>query len=153
MVRRHPLHVAAAVALVLVTGACGGGQDAPSSEAQPTPNATTFELGRFDDLPLFPRSDPLGPRNEEAGVVARSFMATGATPEQILDYYRRSLSDDWILLREPEKLGAGTYRADWANGDWRLRLSATREPSLELDNASREVTVQYSMTLSPLTDP
>ena len=147
---RRSLPLAATLALVVVTGACGNPGGGPSPQAQPTPNVTTFEVGRFDNLPLFPRSDPLGPRNEKAGVVARSFVARGTTPDQVLDYYRRSLSDDWRLLKAPGKIGVGTYRGDWTSGNWQLRVSATEEPELDPDNASKDVTVQYSLTLTPL---
>jgi hypothetical protein len=142
--------LAAILAFALATAACGTARDGPSPEAQPTPNVTTFEVGRFDDLPLFPRSDPLGPRNEKSGVIARSFVARGTTPEQVLDFYLRSLGDGWRLLKAPEKIGEGTYRGDWTSGNWQLRLSATEEPELDPDNASKDVTVQYSLTLTPL---
>ncbi|MGI8985146.1 MAG: hypothetical protein ACR2HM_11565 [Acidimicrobiales bacterium] len=148
MIDRKWLGLATAFVL-FAAGACGTVGDA-SPGAQPTPNVTTFEAGVFDDLPRFPRSEPLGPRNEKKDVVARSFQARGTTPQQVLDYYRLNLAPPWTVVRAPEKLGVGTYRADWTNGDWQLRVSATEEPILDPDNASKDLTVQYSMTLSPL---
>ena len=144
---------AVVMTMAAVTAACGGGTSSDSQSAQPTPNVTTFEPGRFDDLPKFPRSEALGPRHEKDGVVARSFRATGTRPEQVLDYYRTSLGEQWTLLQAPEQIGVGTYRGDWTSGDWQLRVSATAEPELDLDNASAERTVQYSLTLSPLPGP
>ncbi len=135
--------------LGLVLGACA---DRDPPVAQPTPNATTFEPGRFDDIPLFPRSDPLGRRSEQDGVVARSYMAKGTTPEQVLEYYRTALNARWRLVSPIEKLGVDTYRADWASDQYRLRVSATEAPGVELEDASKNVIVQYSLTLTPLSD-
>ena len=140
----------AVFALTVATG-CGHG-GAPSPKAQPAPDVTTFEVGRFDDLPLFPRTEPLGPRNEKAGVIARSFEARGTTPQQVLDFYQHSLGDGWTILHAPGKIGVGTYRGDWTNGTRQLRVSATEEPELDPNNASKDVMVQYSLTLSPIKD-
>lgn len=140
---------ALAIFAVVLAAACGqGGRDRPS--AQPTPNATTFQPGRFDDLPVFPRSEPLGPRNDENGVVSRSFRADGTNPEAILRYYRGALGPEWQLMHEFERLGPDTYRADWTDGEWRLRISATRAPTVNIDNAGAETTVQYSLHLHPI---
>ena len=145
-----PTHllVLAAVVLAPVIGACGGNSDPPA--AQPTPNATTFEPGRFDNLPMFPRSEPLGPRTEKDGTVARSYLAKGTTPEDVLEFYWRSLDGNWHMLNPIERIGVGTFRADWGSDDYKLRVSATDAPTLELDDASKNVTVQYSLTLTPL---
>lgn len=139
-----------ALALALAIGACGSDRDGGGPSAQPTPDATTFQPGQFDDLPVFPRSEPLGPRNDENGSVSRSFVALGTNPEAILRYYRGALGEEWRLMHEFERLGQGTYRADWTDGQWRLRISATEEPSVDIDNASRETTVQYSLHLHPV---
>lgn len=146
--RRTLAIVALALPLALALGACGRDGGRPST--QPTPDATTFQPGRFDDLPVFPRSEPLGPRNDENGSVSRSFVATGTNPEAILRYYRGALGEEWRLMHEFERLGHGTYRADWTDGEWRLRISATQEPALDIDNASAETTVQYSLHVHPI---
>ena len=135
--------------LVLTTLGCGTGDRRPA--AQPAPEVTTFEEGRFDDLPLFFRSDPLGPRSEKDGVVTRSYKARGASPEQVLEFYRDALDYRWEMETPIEKLGAGTFRADWANGKYRLRVSATRAAALDSpDDGSNTVVSQYSLTLRPL---
>ncbi len=60
--------VAGAVVVSVVLGACS-----PSDEgSQPAPAVTTFGQGDFENLPLPPRSEPLGERSEEDGAVARS---------------------------------------------------------------------------------
>lgn len=138
------------VVVALLVGACGDDSDDPPA-AQPAPNVTTFEPGRFDDVPLFPRSDPLGPRSDEGGVVARSYRATGTTAEQVLEYYRTSLDPKWRLQNPIENIGVGTYRGDWVSDTYRLRVSATDAPTVSGEgDASRNVAAQYSLTLTPL---
>ena len=141
--------VAAAVLMSLVLAGCGARD--PDPVAQPAPGVTTFEEGRFDDLPQYPRSEPLGPRQEKDDVVARSFKVKGASPDQILNFYRDALKDRWRMETGVEKLGVGTLRADWVNDEYRLRVSATRESELDdRDNAATSAVAQYSITLNPL---
>ncbi len=137
-----------ALLAALVLAGCGPGD--PDPAAQPVPNATTFEPGRFDDLPQFPRSEPVSARNEEGGVVVRSYKARGTSPERILEFYRDSLEERWTMVTGIEKLGVGTFRADWVSGDYLLRVSATREPLLDSEEgASEPFVTQYSLTLRP----
>ncbi len=132
-----------------VLGGCGSGEADPV--AQPAPGITTFGPGRFDDLPQYPRSEPLGPRNEEAGVVVRSYKVPGASPEQILEFYRQALEERWNMVTEAERLGVGTLRAEWVSEEYRLLVSATRESELDSrKDASNSVVAQYSLTLHPL---
>ena len=137
--------------MLLVVVLVGCGPRDPDPVAQPAPGVSTFEEGRFDDLPQYPRSEPLGPRHEKEGVVARSFKVQGASPDQIMSFYRDALQDRWRMITGVEKLGVGTLRADWVDDEHRLRVSATRESELdERDDAARSVVTQYSLTLSPL---
>lgn len=145
----HRAPVLLAVLLSLVVAGCGSRD--PDPVAQPAPGVTTFEEGRFDNLPQYPRSEPLGPRHEKDGVVARSFKVQGASPDQILNFYRDALKERWRMVTGVEKLGVGTLRADWTNDEYRLRVSATRESELdEPDDAATSVVAQYSFTLNPL---
>ncbi|HVF76437.1 MAG TPA: hypothetical protein VM938_15480 [Acidimicrobiales bacterium] len=48
--------------------ACGGG-DGPATQRMPS--ETAFQRGNFDDLPLHPRSEPLGVKTETDGVSTR----------------------------------------------------------------------------------
>ena len=147
--RPRCLVILRAAALMLVLIGCR--QSDPDPVAQPAPGVTTFEGGRFDDLPQFPRSQPLSARTEERGVIARSYKATGASPQQVLEFYRDALGQRWTIVTGIEKLGVGTFRADWVGEDYRLRVSATRESGLDSPNdASQTVVTQYSLTLSPL---
>ena len=109
------------------------------------------EEGRFDNLPQYPRSEPLGPRHEKEGVVTRSFKVQGASPDQIMSFYRDALQERWTMITGIEKLGVGTLRADWVNDEYRVRVSATREGELdERDDVAKSVVAQYSLTLNPL---
>ncbi len=134
--------------MILLVGCQRGDAD---PVAQPAPDVTTFEQGRFDDLPQFPRSEPVSARAEERGVIARSYKATGASPQQVMDFYRQALGDRWRMVSGIEKLGVGTLRADWVDEDYRLRVSATTESGLDSRNdASETFVTQYSLTLNPL---
>jgi len=123
----------------------------PQPEAQPAPDVTTFQPGRFDDLPLVPRSDPVGPRTDADGVTARSYRTLGTTARDVLEFYRAELPPRWHLVHGIEQLGERTFRADWSDGAYRLRVSATYEHTLDVDdNASSERPIQYSLTLRAL---
>lgn len=148
--RAHAVALTGVALLVVVAaGACRAEEPEPAT--QPAPDVTTFEPGKFDDLPLFPRSDPLGPRTDEDGVVARSYRAVGTTAREVVEYYRSTLATDWTLASAPEQLGPRTYRADWVTDEYRLRVSATEGETLESgDTPSAEEAVQYSLTLRQL---
>ncbi len=139
-----------AVAFLLGMGLVACGRNGPDEGTQPAPAVTTFEQGRFGDIPLFFRSEPVGPRSEKDGVVARSYKATGASPQQVLEFYRDGLPPRWTMVTPIEKLGVNTFRADWVDESYRLRVSATREPLLDRDDDVVEPIVsQYSLTLHP----
>ena len=145
---RRGLVVATGLLAVVLAG-CGSREADPAT--QPAPGVATFEDGLFDNLPEYPRSEPLGPRNEKGGVVARSYKVPGALPEQVLDFYRDALQARWSMVSPVEKLGVGTFRADWVGDDYRLRVTATQEGDvLSQDEPSRTVVAQYSLTLQPL---
>ncbi len=149
VMRRRGSVAAAAGVLTMALLGCGPGEKQPA--AQPVPEVTTFERGRFDDLPVFFRSDPLGPRSEKDGVVTRSYKAEGASPEQVLEFYREALDYRWRMVSPIERLGVGTFRADWEDGQYRLRVSATQAPALDASAGSADpVLTQYSLTLRPL---
>ena len=143
-----PVLVVIAAAAV---GACGGGEERRGTGAQPAPRTDTFEQGLFDEIPRFPRSEPLGPRSEKSDVVAQSFRAEGAAPEQVLDYYRASL-EGWDLVTPPRPIGeaGSTLRGKWARENWLLTISASPAPTVEGQNETAlTVSSQYSLSLAP----
>lgn len=137
-------HIVWVATAALLVAACG--VDNQREGTQPAPAVTTVEQGRFDDLPLFPRSDPVGSRNEKEGVVSRSFVAKGATAEQVMQFYEREL-EGWRLVEPPQRAGTTTLRAKWAQGNWYLQVSTAAHPPAVDDPA--EAQVQYSLVLSP----
>jgi len=136
------------MALAVASSAC---TDAESrAGTQPAPDVTTFEQGVFDDIPRFPRSEPLGSRSEKAGVVAQSFRAFGATPRSVLDYYARSLPR-WEQIEPITQTGTVDFRARWARDGWTLLVTAAPAPTVSDGNQADvpEPKTQYSLTVSP----
>ncbi len=134
------------LATLLVLVALAGCSDREEREgAQPAPDVTTFEQGRFDDLPLAPRSDPVGLRSEKEGVVSRSYTAKGTTPEQVLRFYEQNLQG-WRQVEPVHQVGTSTYRGTWAEGEWLLEVSAGTAPTVD---DRPEVQAQYSLVLRP----
>lgn len=83
-------------------------------------------------------------------MVARSYKATGASPQQVLEFYRDGLPPRWKMVAPIEKLGVETFQADWVDESYRLRVSATRESLLDTDDDARDAAVsQYSLTRQP----
>lgn len=147
---RLPHPAGLALRLLLLGGLVGLGAcsvDAPDG-TQPAPNVTTFEVGRFDDLPLPPRSDPLGARTDAGGVVARSYRVTGTSPQLVLDFYVSELRDrGWVPGQPVEMIGSGTFRGTWTKDGNELTVSSTNAPTIGQDDGSAQVDSQYSLSL------
>ena len=139
--------VAGAVAMSLVFASCS-----PSDEGtQPAPAVTTFEQGDFDGLPLPPRSEPLGQRNEEDGVVSRSYAVRDTSPELVLEFYSQHLPAS-AVVEQPHEIGVGTLRGRWLLDGRELTVSATVEDTLEaIERFGEDVGVitQLSLSLGP----
>ena len=144
------ISVAVAVLVIATTGltACG---DADAPEAQPVEDAAVFDEGMFGDLPLFPKSEPLGRVARTDDTVSRSYRASMATPAKVLEFYEDSLVD-WEVIEAPKQIGAGsTMRGIWRDGDLELTISATEGPTVpeegeDLGDAGAVVS-QYSLSL------
>ncbi|QYG93185.1 hypothetical protein HC251_12600 [Iamia sp. SCSIO 61187] len=128
---------------------CGGDSDPP--ETQPAPDVSTFEAGRFEDLPLHPRSDAVGPRSETDGVITRSFRTRGATAGEVVAFYADVLPDQgWTAVGAIEETGPAAHQGDWTTDGWSLRVSATDAEGLDFGGeSSTEVVTQYSLVLTP----
>lgn len=133
------------VALLALTALGGCSEREEREGAQPAPDVTSFEQGRFDNLLLAPRSDPVGPRSEQEGVVSRSFTAKGTTPEQVLRFYEQNLTG-WRQVEPVHEVGTSSWRGTWEQGQWRLEVSAGRAPALD---DPLEAQAQYSLVLRP----
>lgn len=147
--QRSREHVVAALVAVVLAVLAGCGEKREERQGtQPVPDVTTFEQGRFDDLPLLPDSRPFGPRSEKDGVVSRTYRTNGVTPEGVVDYYERELPTAGWEKAEPVHRSDTEWRGDWVIDDWRLEVSAAPVPDRR-DPSSPEVAVQYSLVLRP----
>ena len=150
-----PGRVALALVLAVVVAALGTGcsdDETEGPEAQPAPDVTRFVEGDFGRIPVHPRSEEVSERNEEREVVAQSFSVRGASPRQVLEWYRVHLDPDvWSQAGDVEELGDRSYRGEWVSDDYRLRVSSIDGETLEQEDESQvRVVSQYSLTLRPL---
>lgn len=146
MRQRTTIAVAVIVAVAVALGACS--DDATTQDgAQPAPGVTQFaEEGAFDDLPRHPRSRAVSERTEEDGVTVQSFTVRNSTPEQVLEWYAVTLEEDgWVVVEEPQFLGATDVRGTWVKDGMQLRVSSGPQPALSDDDP----VVQYSLLLRP----
>ncbi len=133
-----PFTILAAVLLV----ACGPGG---SPQAQPSPDATVFRGGDFDQLPRYPRSETLNQPTEKAGIVVQTFSVPNAAPQTILQYYADRL-DGWQVIEAVRAVGPDAYRGAWVKGDRQLLVSGGLAPTLSQDRP----VAQYSLELGPV---
>jgi hypothetical protein len=136
--------LAAGVALAAVLSACGDDDLEPGAPE----DAAVVDLGRFDDLPRFPRSEEYGPRTEDDGVVSRSFRARGASVERIMEFYDDALTEAGWTPAEPVHREDGPGRDDYVMGGHRLEVSAIDVEDRDGDGGNQAV-VQYSLVLRP----
>ena len=134
------------VLLVLASVASACGADG-RRDAQPAPGVSVFRDGRFDEIPRYPRTDPLGGAVEKGDVVSQSFVARNATPHQVLEYYERSLAG-WSVVEPVRAVGEGAVRGAWAKDGRHLVVSAGLAPTVEADDPERPM-AQYNLQLGP----
>lgn len=106
--------------------------------------------GRFADLPLLPRSDPISELTERSGTVTRSYQAEGASIDRVMSFYEDRLPAlGWEVLLEPQRSGTSTIQAEWRDGDLVLRITANDAAGLGGDtNPTESVRSQYSLIMS-----
>ena len=143
-----------ALVLLLVAAAalaaCGSSEDPGFDQADPgAVGAGQPFAGRFDDLPLPARSDPIGSRSEQGGVVTQSYEVSGSTREDVMAFYEGALPDlGWEVLKAPKPSGTSTTQAEWTTGDLILRITANGASGLGGDHDPTEaVRTQYSLML------
>ena len=135
------------IPIVVLAASAACTTDEPE-RTQPAPNVTTFEVGRFDDLPHPRRSDPVGSRTDEAGVVSRSYRVVGTGPEAVMEFYAGALpARGWVTTQPVERLGPGTYRGVWSADGHELTVSSSSATTLGQDDAAIELESQYSLSL------
>lgn len=152
LVRKSLFCVALVAAIAPVVVACGDNESQP--EAQPLEDSAEFDEGVFGDLPLYPRSAPLGDVARTEDSVSRSYRATMASPAMVLEFYEDSLVD-WQVVEAPKQIGAGeTMRGVWRDGEFELTVSATAGPTVPEENGTgggdNVEASQYSLSLRDL---
>lgn len=146
--------MAVAVPLMLGVGlpACGPGTD--GGEVTERRASVEAEMGEpagdlldvFNDLPRVPGSEPLTSRQKGADSVARTFEASGKTPENVLSFYEDELDgEEWTITSPPGSVGEGTWRGEWSGHGATLVVSASEQPAEDGDRPS-----QYSLTLKTI---
>ena len=138
-----------AVALVMLgaLAGCSNGSS-PTRGAEPRANGG-FVSGTFEQIPTYPSSEPLGATAETAGTAARSYKVTGATPLDVLQWYRDHLTG-WTIVTAPqaEQPGATAVRGVWRKGENSLTITADNAPTLKSPEAAGQNVVQYSLSVS-----
>lgn len=149
---RRTTAVMGAIVIAVGLGACGPGTDAGEvTERRASVEAEMGEpagdlLSVFNGLPRVPDSEPLSSRAEGADSVARTFEASGRTPEDVLSFYEAELQGDgWTVTSPPGPVGEGTWRGEWTGHGARLVISASRQPADDSERPS-----QYSLTLKTI---
>lgn len=139
-----------AVASTLLIGslaaACGGGPGEGDEGTQPAPDVSSFEQGRFDDLPLPTEAEPVGRRSEQEGIVTRSYEVPDLLPVDIIEFYEQALDEQGWTTVEIEEFSQGA-RGDWSIEGYDLRVSANEAPGL--DEPGSQPSTQLSLVLSP----
>ncbi len=69
------------------------------------------------------------PDEADDGVVLNVFSVPVTGAREVVQRYRRSLSDDWRPLGDVARVGPGTYQAEWESSYHHLRVTATGHPA------------------------
>ena len=128
---------------LLVVGCSSSGSRAAT---QPTPNASTFTSGVFDNIRRYPGSTPIGPERHTEGVTVRSFVVSSDVPRQVVTWFGDNL-DGWTVVQAPRAYGTKAYRGVWEKNDRRLLVSSAPAPTVEHQSAQLRAKTQYTLTL------
>lgn len=129
--------------------ACGDG-DPGGPDAQPLPDATTFDEGDFDQIPRYPGSQAVSGVATQGDTVVQSYSVTNVPPDEVLAFFQAQLAE-WQVVDQVDAIGPDAYRGRWQRQDALLEVSAALAPGLEQNDAAdqqRRIT-QYSLTLRP----
>ncbi len=128
---------------LLMVGCSSSGSRAST---QPTPNASTFTTGVFDNIRRYPGSTPIGPKRHTQGVTVRSFVVSSEVPRQVVTWFGDHL-DGWTVVRAPAAYGTKAYRGVWERNGRRLLVSSAPAPTVENQSAQLRAKTQYTLTL------
>ncbi len=126
--RCHGIAACALVTIVLV--ACG--DDSPDAETEsdgpqavPSPGIEVFTGGEFDDIALPGGASEVGTKSEIGGAIAQSFGVRATSPEGVMDFFGRSLSESgWVVVEPVSSTGTNALDGSWERDGRRLEISA-----------------------------
>jgi hypothetical protein len=146
MRRRRRIFVGLLVA-VTALAACG---DDGEPRAQPSADGTAFVGGSFDELPVPPLAEPLGPERELGdGVVVRSYGVRNRTVEAVMSFYEDALAGQPVIEPVGDAPGdASVLRGEWRYRGRRLRVTVQAAPAAD-EEPGVEGRVQVSLELHP----
>lgn len=129
-------------------GASDGELDAELTGEVPAPGGTAFTAGGFDDIQLPAGADEASTRTERDGVISQSFFANAQSPEQIMDFFADSLTQQGWQVAEPvSQRGTDSLAGAWTADGRRLEVSALLAQGVENERT------QFSVVLLPATVP
>lgn len=114
--------------------------------AQPGLQDGEFGQGDFDEIPLIPGSEQVGPIEDHGdGVLTATYTVNQKTAERAIQEMADLLDlAGWRQLIAPVERPEGAYRTEWTDEKRRLEVVATDVSGL--DEAHR---MQYSLLLHP----
>lgn len=114
----------------------------------PAPGITAFTAGDFDAVELPRGADEASEKTERDGVLSQSFFAEATSPEQIMDFFERSLpGDGWEVAEPVTARGTDSLAGAWTKDGRRLEVSAVLAQGVEDERT------QYSLVLLPGLEP
>jgi hypothetical protein len=145
MASRRSIAICVAFGLIAFVGC----SDDDPPRAQPATDATMFVGGSFDELPVPPLADPLGPEHVVDEVVVRSYGVRNRTVESVMSFYEEALADEELITPVHDVPGAAeVLRGEWRYRGKRLRVTVQAAPAAD-DEPGVERRVQASLELHP----
>jgi hypothetical protein len=129
------------MALVMTLGFLGCGDDSnvatpngAAGDAQPTPGATFYTTGTFDNVPLPSGATEIGTKTEQDGAITQSFSVTATGPDLVMDFFVGALADrGWVPVEPVQSRGADSLFGAWERDGRRLEVSAGPAPGIADD--------------------
>ena len=140
------------LAIATTMAACGANASTDDGNVDgevPTPDATAFTAGGFDDIELPAGADEASEKTERDGVISQSYFASAQSPQQIMEFFSSSLTrNGWEVVEAVSERGTDSLAGAWlSDAGRRLEVSA-----LLAQGAENERT-QFSLVLLPSSEP
>jgi hypothetical protein len=146
--RSRTLLACVALAAATTAGCSDDGADTDAGGADqgelPSPDVTQFTNGSFEDVRLPRGAEEFSDKTERDGAISQSFVVSGTSPQQIMDFFSTSLTEDGWQVAEPvSSRGTDSYAGAWTGGGRRLEVSALLAQGVENERT------QFSLVLLP----